>query len=109
MNEIFSSKRPFTDAEAVKKAYNASIPLALINQSAYGAIENIIEENAGVLEITLDSYKKLTKSERQSVLRTISGKGFKTTESFKKAFDAAVSGASSNGGQTPAAVAEAAA
>ena len=98
MNEIFSSKRPFTDAEAVKKAYNASIPLALINQSAYGAIENIIEENAGVLEITLDSYKKLTKSERQSVLRTISGKGFKTTESFKKAFDAAVSGASSNGG-----------
>lgn len=98
MNEIFSSKRPFADAAAVKNAYNASIPLALINQSAYGAIENILEENYGVLEIKLDAYKKLTKSNQQKVLRAIAGKGFKTTEEFQKAFNSAVSGGSNSGG-----------
>ncbi len=80
-----------TDIDGARKIFNVSTDFWRISAEPWAVVGTIIENNSSALGISLTAYNTLTSGEKDSVSNSLSGNLYTSSQSFKTAFDEAVS------------------
>lgn len=90
----------------VQNAFKVNTLLYKVYAGPWGTLAETLSDNAAELGLDMTEFDKLSQAKKDSVCKSITGKKYKTAESLKTAFDAAVksnkttSGSGSSGGSS---------